>query len=181
MELQHSMVRQANIEPINRGQQREVVDLTREYVRKAEQLFATKFPKITVKFDLSGRSAGMYKVVGRGRCIRYNPWIFAKYFEENLGGTVPHEVAHFVIDQVYGMGRVKPHGVQWQALMAKFGADAGVTFDLNLDGVPQRRQNRHPYQCPCRRHEVSSTRHNRVQRGQHYYCVRCRGKLVYAC
>jgi len=101
-------------------------------------------------------------------------------FEENLAGTVPHEVAHYAIDQAYGLRRVKPHGIEWQALMAKLGADAGVTFDLNLDGIPRRRQARHRYYCPCQLHQVSTTRHNRVQRGKGvYHCVSCRGKLVY--
>jgi len=171
----------ADIEPINQVQREQVIDLTAEYINQAEQVFSTRFPKVAIQFDLSGRTAGMYKVVGRRRCIRYNPWIFAKYYPENLNGTVPHEVAHFAIDRVYGMGRVKPHGIEWRALMAKFGADAGVTFDLNLDGVPQRKQSRHLYQCPCQSHQVSTTRHNRVQRGQSYFCVRCRGKLVYTC
>jgi len=56
-----------------------------------------------------------------------------------------------------------------------------VTFDLDLEGVPQRRQSTHPYQCGCRVHELSSTRHNRIQRGRgQYQCVNCRGVLVYA-
>ena len=171
----------AVIEPIGHQLRDQVVEQTRLYIVSAESIFKRKFPAVSIEFDLAGRTAGMYKVVGKHRCIRYNPWIFAKYFEENISGTVPHEVAHFAFDQVYGLGRVKPHGTQWQTLMAAFGADAGVTFDLDLSGIPQRRQLRHPYKCPCQLHEVSSTRHNRILRGKAvYHCVRCRGKLVIA-
>jgi SprT protein len=178
--LQANLLEQKEIEPIDSLQRQQVEQHTVHFIRSAEEIFKQKFPQLPVHFDLSGRTAGMYKVVGRRGCIRYNPWIFGKYFEENLSGTVPHEVAHFVVDQVYGLHRVKPHGLEWQAVMAEFGADAGVTFDLNLDGIPQRRQTRHRYQCPCQTHDVSSTRHNRVQRrNSAYYCVRCRGKLVY--
>jgi len=167
------------IEPIGHLQRTEVLEQTRFFIDCAEQIYSRKFSPVSVEFDLSGRTAGMYKVVGRARFIRYNPWIFAKYFDENFTGTVPHEVAHFAIDQVYGLRRVKPHGVEWQALMAAFGADPGVTFDLDLSGIPQRRQSRHAYACPCQVHEVSTTRHNRIKRGKAvYHCMRCRGKLV---
>ncbi|MBE9539035.1 MAG: SprT-like domain-containing protein [Proteobacteria bacterium] len=169
------------MEPIGSVQRAQVLEQTELYIDKAEHIYKKKFLRVAVEFDLGGRTAGMYKVVGRHRSIRYNPWIFAKYFDENLSGTVPHEVAHFAIDQVYGLRRVKPHGLEWQALMADFGADAGVTFDLDLSGIPQRRQLRHRYHCPCRLHEVSATRHNRIIRGKAvYHCLKCRGKLVSA-
>ncbi len=169
------------IQPIGQEQRERVLEKTRFYIDYAESIFNKKFSPVAVKFDLAGRTAGMYKVVGRHRCIRYNPWIFAKYYEENITGTVPHEVAHFAVDQVYGLRRVKPHGVEWQTLMAAFNADPGVTFDLDLSGIPQRRQLRHRYACPCQTHEVSTTRHNRILRGKAvYHCLRCRGKLVTA-
>jgi len=178
--VQDNLLEQKNIEPIGSSAQQQVVQQTLHFIQSAEKIFKQTFPPLPVHFDLPGRTAGMYKVVGRRGCIRYNPWIFAKYFEQNLSATVPHEVAHFVVDQVYGLRRVKPHGLEWQDVMAQFGADAGVTFDLNLDGIPQRRQGRHRYQCPCQTHNVSTTRHNRVQRSNCvYHCLRCRGPLIY--
>ena len=169
------------IEPIGHIQRRQVEARTEEYVARAEHIFDRKFDRVPVLFDLKGRSAGMFKVIGKRRLIRYNPWIFAKYFEENLRDTVPHEVAHYIVHEVYPRRSTKPHGDAWKALMARFGADAGVTFDLNLDGVPQRSQRTHPYHCGCQLHEVSTTRHNRVRaRRMRYHCCTCRGLLVYA-
>lgn len=154
---------------------------TEHFIVRSEQLFERRFDRIPVLFDLRGRAAGMFKVVGRQRVIRYNPWIFGKYFEENLRDTVPHEVAHFIVHETCGRRSVKPHGRQWRALMAEFGADDGVTFDLDLAGVPQRRQRTHPYRCGCREHQVSTTRHNRVVKGTgRYHCRYCQGQLVYA-
>ena len=169
------------VDPIGNSQQRQVEEMTEHYISRAERIFNRSFDRVPVLFDLPGRAAGMFKVVGRKRCIRYNPWIFGKYYEENLRDTVPHEVAHFIVHEVYGRRSVKPHGQQWQGLMAHFGADAGVTFSLDLEGVPQRRQKTHPYHCGCRLHAVSTTRHNRVQRGSgRYHCRNCDGQLVYA-
>jgi len=169
------------LEPIGELQQRQVIAATEGFVVRAEQLFERSFARVPILFDLSGRSAGMFKVVGRRRWIRYNPWIFAKYFVENLRDTVPHEVAHFVVHEVYGTRAVKPHGPQWRAVMQRFGAEPEVTFDFDLQGVPRRRQRTHPYRCECRLHQVSTTRHNRVlRRASRYHCRSCGGDLVYA-
>jgi len=168
------------IEPIGDQQQGQVVAMTEHFICQAEQVFGRSFDRVPVLFDLRGRTAGMFKAVGKERCIRYNPWIFGKYFEENLRDTVPHEVAHYIVHEAYDRRSVKPHGHQWRGLMAHFGADAGVTFDLNLDGIPQRRQKTHPYSCGCRAHEVSTTRHNRILKGAgRYHCRYCDGQLIY--
>lgn len=169
------------IQPIGADRQQVIRDATSRYIGRAEQVFARRFDAVPVLFDLSGSAAGMFKVDGRRRWIRYNPWIFAKYFSENLRDTVPHEVAHYIVHEVFGLRNVKPHGEEWQALMVLFDANPEVTFRLDLEGVPRRRQRTHAYRCDCREHEVSSTRHNRVVRGTgRYHCRYCDGELVYA-
>lgn len=169
------------VQPIGDIEQRQVIAATGQFIIQAQRIFDRRFAPVPVLFDLPGRAAGMFKVVGRRRWIRYNPWIFAKYYEENLRDTVPHEVAHYVVHELYGSRSVKPHGEQWRELMARFGADPGVTFDLDLEGIPRRRQQTHRYHCGCRVHEVSTTRHNRAVSGKgRYQCRRCNGQLVYA-
>lgn len=169
------------IEPIGEELRRQVLDHTERFIVQAEQLFKRKFERIPVLFDLSGRTAGMFRVAGKKRQIRYNPWIFAKYYEENLSATVPHEVAHYIVHELYGLRSVKPHGREWLAVMNRFGADPGVTFKLDLTGVPQRRQRTHSYRCACRTHQVSTTRHNRVLRGEgSYLCRTCNVQLEYS-
>ena len=169
------------VQPIGSPEQQQVLQRTEEYIVRAEQIFARRFDRVPVLFDLKGRAAGMFKVIGKRRLIRYNPWIFAKYFEENLRDTVPHEVAHYIVHEVYPRRSTKPHGQAWKDLMAQYGADPGVTFDLDLEGVPQRSQKTHRYLCGCQLHEVSTTRHNRVQkRRMSYHCCSCQGLLVYS-
>jgi len=169
------------IEPIGEQRRSLVREETGRFIDLAQELLERRFEPVPIHFDLRGNAAGMFKVNRRERWIRYNPWLFAKYFNENLQGTVPHEVAHYIVHEVYGSRRVKPHGVEWQALMDAFGADPEVTFRLDMEGIPRRRQRSHPYRCPCREHEISTTRHNRVLAGRGEYCCRsCGGKLVYA-
>jgi SprT protein len=168
----------ALIEPIHAGQRQQVIALTTDYIHRAGEIFARSFAPIAVTFDLKGRAAGMYRVDRRQRCIRYNPYLFAKYFDDNLAVTVPHEVAHYITDCVYGMRRIRPHGAEWQALMHAFGADAKRTCNYDLEGVPVRRQRRHAYQCGCRTHQLTTRRHNQILRGRvRYYCKACGGEL----
>jgi SprT protein len=96
------------VEPICAARQATVVAVTRQYIRHAGQLFDLEVDPIPVTFELKGRAAGMYRVHRGERRIRYNPYIFAKYFEDNLANTVPHEVAHYITDLRYGLGNVRP-------------------------------------------------------------------------
>ncbi len=169
------------IEPIDKPQQALVTAETLRYVRLAADLYSRDFAPVAVDFNLRGSSAGMFRIRKQDALIRYNPWLFAKYFDENLNSTVPHEVAHYIVHCLHGLHRVKPHGGEWLAVMADFGADPSVTADFDLTGIPTRAQRRFRYLCACREHEVSTRRHNVMQRGQaHYECRLCRGPLVLA-
>ena len=162
------------IDPIDSEQRQHVIDVSIRYIHRASELLQRQFDHLPIQFDLRGRNAGMYRVVGRQRCIRYNPHLFAKYFSENLATTVPHEVAHYVVHQVHGLGRVRPHGPEWKALMADLGADARVTCSFDLEGIPVRTRRLHEYHCGCRTHPLSTRRHNqiRVKRAS-YHCRYC--------
>lgn len=158
-----------------------VVAATVDWIARAGQLYGRVFPAIPVRFDLVGRAAGMYQVRGRQRVIRYNPYVFALYPRDSLEVTVPHEVAHYVTDMLFGMGRVRPHGAQWQSVMRAMGADPRVTAAYDLSGIPVRRQRRFVYRCACREHRLSACRHNRIRSGAtRYSCRACGGELFYA-
>ncbi|MFV8816224.1 SprT-like domain-containing protein [Haliea sp. E17] len=169
-----------SIEPIGETARQQVRAATLACIRDAEIALGRQLPRLEICFDLSGGTAGMFRARDALRQIRYNPWIFAKHWEDNLANTVPHEVAHFLVHETRGRRRVRPHGPEWRLWMDFFGADPAVTFDLDISGVPRRRQRTHAYTCACRTHDLSSTRHNRVQRGSRYLCRYCHGALVYA-
>jgi len=160
------------------GQQR-VRRETLACLQRAEHLFSLGHRPIPVLFDLAGRAAGMYRVRRREAVIRYNPYIFARHFDHGLQTTVPHEVAHYITDRLYGIARVRPHGREWRAVMQALGAAAQATCRLDLDGLPLRRQRRFRYRCACSTHELSACRHNRVDSGRaRYYCRTCGGELT---
>jgi len=169
------------IEPIDNSQQQQVIDQSLRYIKLAGDILQERFKPVPIHFDLRGSSAGMFKVSGRDCQIRYNPWLFAKYFDDNLQGTVPHEVAHYIVHCQYGLHRVRPHGAEWRAVMHAFNADPSVTGDYDLTGIPQRRQRRFDYHCGCQSHQLSTRRHNTISRGRgRYQCMKCSGELVYS-
>jgi SprT protein len=168
------------IEPIDKTQQEQVITETLRYISLASDLYRQRFAVLPVHFDLRGSSAGMFKVTLRESHIRYNPWLFAKYFEENLAATVPHEVAHYIVHCRHGLHRVRPHGAEWREVMDNFGVEPRVTGDFDLTGIPTRRQRRFRYGCGCRQHSVTTRRHNNVRRGRaRYECRLCRRELEY--
>ena len=166
------------IEPINPSLQGRVIDRTQQYIRLASNLFDRPFCCIPVHFGLSGRAAGMYHVQNNQRLIRYNPYLFAKYFDDNLQQTVPHEVAHYIADMLYGIKNIRPHGREWRNIMHRFGVEARTTCDYDLQGIPQRPQRRFAYQCRCRHYEITTRRHNMIRHGQRRYrCPACKSDI----
>jgi len=169
-------------EPIDALQQVQVRQATQACVARAAGLFQRKFVVPPVQFDLSGCAAGQYRVLRGEAVIRYNPWIFARYFDDNVSETVPHEVAHFVVDQLWGLRRVRAHGAEWQSVMRALDAEPRATARYDLTGLPVRRQRRFAYRCACRAHQLTTCRHNRVQRGEaRYHCRQCGHTLVIDC
>lgn len=168
------------IEPINASIQDEIITLVDDYIDKANSIFKRRFEPIEVLFDLRGRAAGMYKVHGSKKVIRFNPYHFSKFFEENMQETIPHEVAHYITDQVYGLRNIRPHGKQWKMLMLEFGVEPRTTFSYSLDGIPTRKHKRHTYSCGCMQFEITTRRHNIIQKGKaEYACRQCGRKIKF--
>lgn len=168
-----------SVQPLNEAQRRLVIAEVDTYLAHAGLIYRQAIPAITIRFDLSGRAAGMYRVRHGQREIRFNPYIFAKDYDEGITQTVPHEVAHYVIDLVYGLQRglrrVRPHGLEWRALMLALGAEPRVTGRYDLTDVPLRTQRRFSYRCACpHEHQLTTRRHNAIGCGQVcYLCRRC--------
>lgn len=180
------------IHPIDPQIQQDVIAEVQRYIDTASSLYHQSFEPIDVVFDLRGKTAGMYRChyekktihnfLGRSikqRQIRFNPWLFAKYFQDSWDNTIPHEVAHYVSDCLYDLRKIKPHGVEWKKLMIDFGAEPIVRANYDLAGIPVRQVRRYLYVCGCREVELTAYRHNKIQNGiQQYSCRHCFQPLV---
>lgn len=166
------------IQPISKIQQQQVCSVTEHFLQTACELYSEDFSAIPISFDLKGRAAGMFRVDNNHRSIRYNPYLFAKYFDDNLKSTVPHEVAHYVTDTLFGLKKIRPHGKEWQNVMRDLGAKPQVTGRYDLTGIPVRQQRQFDYLCDCTTHKLSTVRHNRVQNGKARYHCRACGSII---
>jgi len=164
---------------LSQEQKEQVVSETVKYIHLANELLQTNYPPITVLFNLKGHTIGMYKYGAGERVIRYNALVFSKYFEEYLRNTVPHEVAHYIVDMHYKARGVRPHGKEWRLMMGRFDADANRTADYDLSDIPKRNYSTVAYHCDCQTHQLGVRRHNKViKHKMRYSCRRCGDVLV---
>ncbi len=157
----------------------------------------TKIPEI--RYNTKGKTAGWACWNGGRPYIDINPILLNENVEEVVGQTVPHEVAHIVVDEVYdqhnrcyidphSMRRrqaIEPHGFQWQEVMRLFGKVPHRCHQMDVTTVTKLRNGglEHIYKCKCNGeraiHKMSKIKHNRIQRGGGYICRRCRATLVF--
>ena len=166
------------MDPIDSLHQQEVCRHVGNWLEKGRQLFAISTPEPEILFDLKGRTAGQFSIRKGQPRIRFNPYLFSKYYSENLSTTVPHEVAHMIVYYRYGRLGIKPHGREWRDVMSEFAVDANVTADFDITGIPVKKVTRHPYICQCRKHWLTSYRHNKILANQaSYKCRACNSIL----
>ncbi len=157
-------------------QQHALREASEYYVLQAREIFfGHTIRAVRYEFDLQGSIAGQYH--SQNLTIRYNGQIAAKHFDAFKSRTLVHEVAHHIVCEVWGgrrFHRIVPHGNEWQSVMRQLGAsDINRCHNYDLDGIKVKRQQRHSYQCQCQFHKISTTRHNRIQRGTVYLCKSC--------
>lgn len=158
--------------------QQQVEARTQQLLATARLHFQQDPGQVVIRFDLTGKAAGMAMFPYRGTpVIRYNALLLAENREDFLTRTVPHEVAHVVARQLFGK-RIKPHGAEWRQVMQLFGAEASRCHNYDVSRSVRRRLKRYAYRCGCRTHQLSSIRHNRVKRGQTYHCLACKQPLI---
>jgi len=160
------------------AQKQQVLAKTRYFIDQANSLMSLSLEEISVAFDLKGKSSGMFVVKHEQLSIRYNEMIFSAYFEDSLNNTVAHEVAHYVVFSIWGLKKVMPHGQEWKQVMSMFGVRPEVTSDYDISHIPLNQQRRFEYACACTTHQLSTTRHNKVQKRRAVYsCRQCRQPL----
>ena len=158
-------------------QERLILERTEKWIKLANRHYGLDLDVPTVNFNVKGTAWGYYMRRGKKVTIRFNPLLFARYFQEGLQDTVPHEVAHYVVDSMY-TGRPRPHGPEWREVMNLFGIkNPRATSDYDTTGLEVRRQRRFSYACGCQNHEVSTTRHKRILKGAKYLCRTCGQEL----
>jgi SprT protein len=150
--------------------------------RRARDFYALKLPEASIDFSLRGRCAGQAVVERKGETrLRINLQLLDENLEDYLAQTIPHEVAHLVVNWQARKKRLKPrpHGIEWQAIMRDcFGLEPQRCH--NYKTKPARIVPRpFVYSCSCREHLLTSIMHNKIGRSYQALCKACRTPLMF--
>lgn len=170
--------------------QKIVEDRICELMTKFEEVYGSKcrydadFPE-EIRFDQGGRCAGKSCFhYGKGSgYLNFNP-ILMKDNWEVFDNTVIHEVAHYCVSLAIGAiytraGRRVSHGVQWKRMMVFLGGEVRRCHSYDTKNIKTRRQRKWAYTCDCSTHQVSTTLHNKMKKGQQRVCNRCKCVIKY--
>jgi len=163
-----------------------VIKLVHAYTDKANQIYGINMPYPTILFSKRGTTAGTASYLSH--TVNFNAGLYVRNVETFLARTVPHEVAHlvtyrkYIVGSSYAYRTVKPHGYEWQLVMAKLGVeDATRCHSYDTSETKQKKNvTTYQYKCNCKTYEFTARRHNKVKASHAWYsCRLCRAKLVY--
>lgn len=153
----------------------------------AEELFGKGVVAPEVRYDLVGRSAGqaLWDKFGKSpHVIRVNPILLNENEEYIINQTVPHEMAHVVVNQFYlarGI-RVKGHGNEWKRVMSHFGLEANRCHQLDTTTVRAiKGGSEYHFNCGCvgKVYKLSKHKYTRYINGMSYRCRVCSCKITF--
>lgn len=154
-----------------------LVSETYKCVDVANKKLGILYPYPKVQFDLKGTTAGeAYSVSNR---IRYNLGIAISNWNDFIGTTVPHEVAHLVAD-FYFKYRCN-HGPDWQYVMKEvYGLEPIRCHKYDVSEHYTRKVVRYQYRCDCSEPcKVGPKYHKKLQSGMvSIRCIRCKKVLT---
>lgn len=138
-----------------------------------------KLPRIHIRANLKGATAGRAK---RKRFLgdaylSFHPGLLAKYKDDYIRETVPHEVAHIIA------GHLKPgcgsHRSTWRGVMYTLGLEPIRCHAYDVTEFQTHRPRPFVYKCACSEHQLTSILHSRIQNGRWRRCKRCRQKIAF--
>lgn len=165
---------------------------------KAHYNLAT-LPMPNISYDLTGRVAGTANY--RKWEVTFNSALLMMNLDSFINRTVPHELAHLIVDRVYpeshrgkgfkmtSTGRFKRekrelHGPRFREVMYVLGCDDATRCHTYDTSMVSNRKATFTYRCvSCSKEfQLGPKRHASLQRNERAYWCRCRGtiKLVSA-
>ena len=138
----------------------------------ANSYFNSNIASPNIRTNQRGRAAGTAYL--QRHEVRFNYYMYQQNPDEFIRTVVPHEIAHLFVHQLFG-AKVKPHGKEWQAVMAKvFALDPERTHSFEVKPPAKSFH----YRCNCSEHRLTIRRHNKVLKGCIYQCRQCKTSLI---
>lgn len=154
-----------------------------ECIALAEQKFGIKMPAVQVRFDLTGRAAGMAGMRYGQFYLRFNikhMSLGGKTWDHLLNDTVPHEVAHTVCQAFPQFGRA--HNTGWKRVCIALGGNGQRCY--SEEDAPEAVAAQRPYvYITTNGNEVRVTKviHSKIQKGASYTFRGGKGQVNRAC
>lgn len=154
-----------------------------ECIQKANKTYGIQMPAVDVRFDLTGRAAGMAMVRYGQYVVRFNVnhmRLGGQTWEHLLNDTVPHEVAHLVCYFQPQLGRAHNNG--WKRVCLALGGNGQRCY--SEEDAPEAHAALRPYvytttlgqKCP-----VTPVQHRKIQAGTTYTMRRGGGVINRQC
>ncbi len=166
--------------PINTDLQQQAEVVVRRAERRVRCFYGINLPEALIDFSLRGRCAGQARVDCNGKTtLRINQQLLEENLDDFLTNTIPHEVAHLVVNWKARKKcqRPRPHGSEWQAVMQDcFELEAQRchayrTYPARIVARP------FVYHCGCREHNLTNIMHKRLSRSYQALCKDCKKPL----
>jgi SprT protein len=151
--------------------QRQAIERIEQVYANAEKIYNRKFPFPEINFEVRGTRGG-YAIFLKN-LIAINNVLLHQHGEEFVRDVPGHEAAHLLARHLYG-NFIASHGVEWRRVMTLVcnqPANRCHTFEVKTD---------HVYYCHCRKHYLSTKRHNLYLSGKNAYsCKDCKSLLYW--
>lgn len=147
--------------------------------KKAEEVYNRPFQRCSIRLDINPSSNTAGQACYGKRLIRINRTTYHSHPSHVLDVTCPHEVAHIVSVDLYGM-RGTGHGPAWKSVMRNIGLKPERCHSL----VTPRSTSKPVYQCErphCKKQIMTGkTTHSRVSNGKAKFPpCKCGGTYVF--
>jgi SprT protein len=114
----------------------------KECYKMAGKHYKHKFDFPEVRYDIKNWTGGM--AYRNKLLVRFNLILLVENEQHYLESTVPHEVAHMIVNALFAAGKFKlgegkkrrmPHGAQWKEVMGVLGVVPNVTHSYDCSSI----------------------------------------------
>ena len=165
------------------AQMQAIRDKVQDCIARAEKTFGVKMPQVQIRFDLTGRAAGMAGMRYGSFYLRFNikhMQLGGKTWDHLLNDTVPHEVAHTVCQAFPKFGR--NHDAGWKRVCIALGGNGSRCY--SEEDAPEAVAAQRPYvYITTNGNEVRVTKviHSKIQKGASYTFRNGKGQVNRQC
>jgi len=148
---------------------------TTEIMDKCSKNWNTKLVRPTIQYDLKGRVAGR-AINGETVKLNLDLLLDERYQQSMLKQTLPHELAHIVVQQLWPKHEFEGggHGWRWINVMLFLGLTPDRCHQYDVSQYSKRRSKPNTTYCGCGEHKVTDTIYRRLLSGTQYRCRKCR-------